>query len=143
MTKTLTEQWRDGTLAGGDYYIKTTGFGIDKIIINYYEEELKQFDGLCDCAVAEVIAPVPNYDEYQTLLSDQLAKNEADEINAELLYKIAKLKNKLAIATKTLEEFKKTEDNYLDFGLTSSWKEVKLNPNRVATKALKKMEGVK
>ena len=53
------------------------------------------------------------------------------------------LKKKLDIAVKALKEFKKNEDSYLDFGLTSYGEEIKLNPNRIATKALKEIEEVK
>lgn len=113
MTKTLTEQWREGTLAGGDYYIKTTGLGIDKVIINYYEKELKQFDGLCDCSISEVLAPVPSYEEYKELLS-----------------KTEQLEKRLEIATKALEEYAEIE--------TYDWVDSKV----VALKALKEMEGL-
>lgn len=67
---------------------------------------------------------------------EQFQMNELENENM-------KLKKQLEIATKALKEFKKAEDNYLDFGLTSSWKEKKLNTNRVATEALKEMEGIK
>lgn len=36
-----------------------------------------------DDEIAEVLGKVPSYEEYQQLLSDQLAKNEGVEINAE------------------------------------------------------------
>ena len=73
----LTEQWKKGELPNGEYYIiddlglnttdkyfKGTGFGIEK--------------------PQKILAKVPTYDEYQALLSDQLAKNEGVEVNAEL-----------------------------------------------------------
>ena len=135
MTKTLTEQWREGTLAGGDYYIKTTGLGIDKIIVDYYEEELKQFDGLCYCSVAEVLAPVPSYDEYEQLVSNSddlvqkvhiLNEQNTKQYN-ELCDEIKKnniLEKLLAIATKALKE-------YMTFC------------RHPAEEALKEMEGVK
>jgi ABC-type oligopeptide transport system substrate-binding subunit len=147
MTKTLTEQWREGTLACGDYYIKTKGIGIDKIIINYYEEELKQFDGLCDCSVAEVLAPVPSYDEYKELLRhSELSRNLVYEVLVnqkeynELLDKAKeykRLQKQLEIATKALERYSK-DDYYSEGGGRS------VNPYPdIARKALKEMEGVK
>ena len=40
--------------------------------------------------ITEVLAKVPSYEEYQKLLSDQLAKNEGAEINAELEERLKK-----------------------------------------------------
>lgn len=71
MTKSLTEQWKDGTLTEGDYYILTTGLKIKDPIISYYEKELSQFDGLCNCSIKEVLAPVPSYDEYKELKEER------------------------------------------------------------------------
>ena len=48
-----------------------------------------------DDEIAEVLGKVPSYDEYQTLLSDQLAKNEGEEINAELQAENKQLKELL------------------------------------------------
>jgi len=111
MTKTLTEQWRDGTLAGGDYYIKTTNLGIDKIIINYYEEELKQFDGLCNCSVAEILAPVPSYDKWQAELD---SNDELLNVQKRLEKKIKLLEEQLNNALETMGQVAKLSDNVVD-----------------------------
>ena len=123
MTKTLTEKWKEDTLDNGLYYWNIDGCNMPSVSRTYDMRKLKKRKY---ADKIEVIAPVPSYDEYN-----------------ELVQKMHIREKKLEIATKALEYFKKEEDNYLDFGLTSSWKEVKLKPNRVATKALKEMEGVK
>lgn len=48
-----------------------------------------------DDEIAEVLGKVPSYEEYKQLLSDQLAKNEGIEINAELEAENTKLKELL------------------------------------------------
>ena len=53
------------------------------------------------------------------------------------------LKRKLEIATKALGQFKKNEDNYLDYRIDKDGNKIDLHPNRVATNALKEMEGLK
>lgn len=63
MTKTLTEQWREGTLETGWYYTK--------------HDDGKIYVWLCfkdDCSyienpeVKEVLAPVPSYEKWRTLI---------------------------------------------------------------------------
>lgn len=52
MTKTLTEQWRDGTLPDGCYYVLST------------EDDTPvacDIDTVCDFMIRDVIAPVPDY----------------------------------------------------------------------------------
>lgn len=49
--------------------------------------------------------PVPSYDEYQSLLSDQLAKNEGEEINAELEAENKKLKEQLQEANEVIKKY--------------------------------------
>ena len=62
MTKTLTEQWRNGTLEESMYYVKLPE---EIIIANIYQ--LKQLDFVNDADEIEVLAPVPTYDEYKRL----------------------------------------------------------------------------
>ena len=72
---TLTEQWKKGELPEGEYYIQSDW--CDGIEIRYvHNNSGDMYD--------EILAPVPTYEEYQALLSNQLAKNEGVEINAEL-----------------------------------------------------------
>lgn len=73
MTKTLTEQWREGTLPDGYYYVVSKWSG--KIEINDYYEGCWQ--DLKEEYIKEVLAPVPSYDEYKRL-QEQL--NEANEV---------------------------------------------------------------
>lgn len=102
MSKTLTKQWKDGTLEAGEYYFKLDGeinigtdIGLD--VFRTYADD----DRINDI---EVLEPVPTYEEYLGLLSDQLAKNEAEEINAELEAENKRLKEKLDISIKALED---------------------------------------
>lgn len=85
MTKTLTEQWREGTLEDGFYYIKKNLCGIKDI----KTEELfsGEFCTVPNEYIEEVLEPVPSYDEYQQLVS-----------------KAEQLEKRLAIATKALKD---------------------------------------
>lgn len=92
----LTEKWKKGELPSGYYYVKNE-FGntfpsdysedydyINDTVIKGFFTEVSE--------IKEILAPVPSYNEYQKLLSDQLAKNEGVEINAELEAENTKLK---------------------------------------------------
>ena len=59
MTKTLTEQWRNGTLEESMYYVKLPE---EIIIANIYQ--LKQLDFVNDADKIEILAAVPTYDEF-------------------------------------------------------------------------------
>lgn len=104
MTKTLTEQWREGTLKEGYYYIIIKD--MDGIIIDSFDtwyhlkgNPIKQFSYV---DIQEVLDPVPTYNEYQALLSDHLAKQA--EIIEELEAENNKLKDRLDNAHRTLCE---------------------------------------
>ena len=78
MTKTLTEQWREGTLPEDCYYILTKNGHIRKDRTCYYsytEEQCFCFTSNKD--IEEVISAVPSYDEIKRL-QEQL--NEANEL---------------------------------------------------------------
>ena len=68
MTKTLTEQWREGTLKGGYYYIKMKD---GEIYIDHTEyqvgEKAYQWEYSDINEVKEVLEPVPSYEEYKRL----------------------------------------------------------------------------
>ena len=112
MTKSLTEQWKDGTLDYGWYYIKIYwGAGYD-IVFDNYNATTKMFSDF-GSSVKEVLAPVPSYDEVKEMSQKierleldnealEMAHNEGKEINAELVSKTEKLEKQLAIATKAL-----------------------------------------
>lgn len=76
---TLTEKWKKGELPEGDYYLD---IGSDTIIDYWVCNHWNWTE--YDSRIKAVLCEVPTYDEYQQLLSDQLAKNEGVEINAEL-----------------------------------------------------------
>lgn len=97
MTKTLTEKWKDGELNGGYYYVLLYGEKypmIDHTKYNLLSHKI-EWETFDSNAVESVVEEVPSYEEYQALLSDQLAKKEADEINAELLHKIEELEKQV------------------------------------------------
>ena len=78
MTKTLTEQWREGTLPDGAYYI----------LVDKYEQNEPEIDvGVCYNSnfewwiVKEVLEPVPTYEEYNELLRhSELSRNLVYEV---------------------------------------------------------------
>ena len=86
--KSLTEQWREGTLLMGYYYVSTPP--------SYGGEEIRYLDddcsfGLGEDIIQEVIAPVPSYEEYQKLKEQlkyalgtlgQIAKLSDDKVDA-------------------------------------------------------------
>ena len=131
MTKTFTEQWREGTLPAGCYYVLST------------EDDTPvacDIDVVCDFMIRDVVEPVPSYDEFKQLVSktDELVQkiHILNEQNTkqynELCEEIKKdniLEKKLAIATKAL---KKINKNYR-FTVAQD----------VVYKALKEMKGVK
>lgn len=134
MTKTLTEQWREGTLESGHYYIRSglsTSIEIRYLGNGFFEGNI------------EVLAPVPSYDKVKEMSQKierlefdnealEMAHNEGKEINAELVSKTDKLEKKLEISMETL---KKIADYQTDV-LLQYWAEGALNK-------IKEMEGVK
>jgi hypothetical protein len=73
MTKTLTEQWREGTLPEGYYYISFDETDNKPIIYKCTEYRMNN----CRWHNEEVLTPVPNYEEYKRL-QEQI--KEANEI---------------------------------------------------------------
>lgn len=119
MTKTLTEQWCEGTLPQGYYYIVVNMEQKHRVIFYLPErntEDEARLD-LKDQFVLEVLAPVPRYDEYKELVS-----------------KTEQLEKRLEIATKAL----KGASFWANTG-NGGEQAVK----KVCDKALKEMEGVK
>lgn len=126
MTKTLTEQWRDGELKDGLYYCKSI-YDIEELCLDdrYFWYPLQNEGEPID--VQEVLAPVPNYDEYKELvfksnkpanpLSDCMMTYDTErekEIVAPLLEQIKNqgltiknLQNKLEDAETRIEELEK------------------------------------
>ena len=134
MTKTLTEQWRDGTLPEGYYYITSKKWGM---LIDRYRDQINDcghkwrgFDN-CQGVVEEVLAPVPSYDEWHKVKDLGLRPDYTDHI--EKWEDCARLTKKLEIATKALKDIKVYSQR--------DWDEY--NCMECADKALKEMEGVK
>ena len=129
MTKTLTEQWREGTLTGGFYYIQLKDERwplIDHTDYNLlsHKIEWKDFDWR---AVEEVIEEVPCYEEYKDLYDSN--KQLMSHIKT-CEQQIERLQEQLAIATKALKEY-------------ANCKPTEWMSCVTADKALKEMEGVK
>lgn len=101
----LTKQWKKRTLRNGAYYIKMLGGDILPAFCNT-EYILKQFQtmkGVYD-DVAEVLAPVPTFEEWQKL--NWYAGNAVEE-NQELKMKNARLKELLESALSWLPDSSK------------------------------------
>lgn len=65
MTKTLTEQWREGTLPDGKYYIKLEPNFTERYDVGYSEGGDFVLYNIED--IEEVLSPVPSYDETREL----------------------------------------------------------------------------
>lgn len=106
MTKTLTEQWRDGGLKDGWYYVTSKQFGmlIDRFRdqINDCGDEWRGFDN-CQGIADEILAPVPSYQEF-------VQQRDFVKDHQNVLIENMNLKRKLEIATKALKEYKHCEN---------------------------------
>ncbi len=116
MTKTLTEQWREGRLPIGNYYIRVKEQGEEKTIVYNITAPAFFYD---QNVLLEIVEPVPSYDKHKQLVS----KTE------QLVQKMHILEDRLEIATKALEDILNDGDDYWD--------------KDKAQEALKEMEGVK
>ena len=120
MTKTLTEQWRDGTLPDGFYYMQDyTGRYHYRYLLG-----VKPDADFVKC-FKEVLAPVPSYDEWKQA-KENLEKNGT--WYTERSYKL--LEKRLEIATKALKKY-------------ANCKPTEWMSCVTADEALKEMEGVK
>jgi hypothetical protein len=63
MTKDLTEQWKNGELEEGFYYLKDNEY----IFIDHFNGV--SFEETCDFEIKEVLAPVPSYEKYISLVN--------------------------------------------------------------------------
>ena len=86
MTKTLTEQWKDGKLPVGSYYINLVG---DVERVDFFEGLV--WERTKDFGIEEVLAPVPSYDEHKRLkkkleialsVLGQIAMFSSDKVDA-------------------------------------------------------------
>ena len=113
MTKTLIEQWQKGKLPNGDYYIKVCGNLTGKEFFVYDNYINGKWKYTLDRNVIDIIAPVPNYDEYKELVS-----------------KTEQLQKKLEIATKALKR--------IHYCYSPEYNKA----GEVSDKALKEMKGI-
>lgn len=128
MTKSLTEQWREGTLPRGAYYVNR--LNEVRIYLITYEDDKNTHE------IYEVIAPVPSYEGWKKL-DDELM--EIATKNDTVAMENGRLKKRLEIATKALKEY----DNKLNWDIRGV-SFMKYNKGfTLARKALKEMEGVK
>lgn len=66
-------------------------YGYYYVEFNNGKQGIKQFGEFANTwTPKKTFCEVPSYEEYQSLLSDQLAKNEGEEINAELTERLKK-----------------------------------------------------
>ena len=107
MTKSLTEQWKDGKLDYGWYYIEVYwGAGYD-IVFDNYNKTTGEFADFGKKQIANVLAPVPSYNEYKRLQErneklEKMAFHYTPEEWNTMLRKIERLEKQLA-RTKTKE----------------------------------------
>lgn len=101
MTKTLTEQWREGTLEQRYYYVKYFGNGQKPFV----EIELKNFlmdlVKVKDSDKIEVLESVPSYEEYQDIIQQNVNQEAAIETYIE---DIKRLQEQLNEANKTIKK---------------------------------------
>ena len=129
MTKSLTEQWREGKIKEGFYYVH---FCTGEIVYRHLSGN-KPDKGFIELGCfQEILAPVPSYNEYLALSG--FKKIEKDEIDNLVKIHTEKLEKKLAIATKALK-------GICVWANTGNGGEKAVK--KVCEKAIKEMEGVK
>ena len=102
MTKSLTEQWREGKLPEDTYYVQFLcgRYGV------YEFEQFKGFGFDNDLAyIKEVLAPVPSYDEYEDILQQNVNQESAIEIYIE---EIKRLQEQLKEANEVIKLYAET-----------------------------------
>lgn len=119
MTKTLTEQWREGTLGDGFYYILIDFFGKKEI----RTEEL--FSGeFCTTPqefVKEILDVVPPYVKLREIVRNSKESSKVKKLQEQLSRKTLQL----SIATKALKEYERCENGSYAHKALALIKEVK------------------
>lgn len=131
MTKTLTEQWREGKLPEDTYYVRFIcgRYGV------YEFEQYKGFGFDNDLAyIKEVLASVPSYEEF-------VQQRDFVKDHQKVLIENMNLKRKLEIATKALKRIYQPAVGDIYNFETDELDHTKLQD--IAHKALKEIEGVK
>lgn len=150
MTKTLTEQWKDGELSNGRYYVKDWDGTINRFVAQNKILWRDSNNPIYASERIEVLAPVPSYDEYRELLDLNVYEKDRKKV-MRLEDKVKHLQKKLEIATKALKEYADEKNwrtattviNTDYFEYECSMYNLKNNGFEEAQKALKEMEGVK
>ena len=124
MSKELTEQWKNGEIKEGFYYLSIVPS--KKCIDYYYGEDFVRYN---EWAIEEVLAPVPTYDHFVELTE------KANQFS-QMVKKVEKLEKQLDIATKALKKIDPKNIPFKDFHHRGAvlWD--------IARKALKEMEEV-
>ena len=138
MTKTLTEQWKNGELPVGSYYINLVG-NVERV--DFFEglewERTKNF------GIEEVLAPVPSYDENNELVQKMHILEKRLEVSEKEHYRTLE---QLRIATNALKETKEKLLHVELSGLDGDNRQKMYDlmfEDGVIDKALKEMKGVK
>ena len=158
MTKTLTEQWREGKLPEGWYYVKTPCEKIKKLYCGDGESlELEDpetagyyfFHRDLNKGPVEALSPVPDYKMFQFLMGEQkfteemleniinIRTEELLKLNGDYIKRVKKLEKKLEIATKALKRIDPPNIIFDDY------KNRSIELWEIAHNALKEMAGVK
>jgi len=132
MTKSLTEQWHDGTLPRGGYYIKLLDWSIKQTDYDNISKTFNTEFFRYNVSVKEVLAPVPSYEKWKTqedLLLIYKKENKRLKAVAEHCEKVAgqwadklvdterkveRLEKQLTIATKALKYYAECKHINLD-----------------------------
>lgn len=104
----LTEQWKKGELLSGWYYVELIR---GEHRIDLYINDKNEWIDCPDEIIDKVLTQIPTYEEYQALLSDQLAKEEGEEIVAELEAENKKHKELLEECRPALVRFVSYDDS--------------------------------
>ena len=127
MTKSLTKQWRDGTLPDDTYYWKV---GKENWIANNYE--MYDYTKVYDVNKIKCLAPVPVYDVWKNI-------HEQWKV---AIPQIERLKKQLDIAIKALKEYA-DRTNWSEGNFMCVYNGECFADEEFVTRALKEMEGVK
>lgn len=111
MSKELTEQWRNGTLPAGDYYLKHT----DGRILIYWFNGV-EFRFIYNVFIKEVLAKVPTYDQFVEL-------TEKADLFSQLVKKVEELESRLKEAEEVIRLYFKNTQNavYKSLGMNDGY----------------------
>ena len=119
MSKTLTEQWKSGTLKDGFYYVKTRNWSYEDRWHNSYRIDIYEngfWSSDYKYPIVEVIDTVPSYFESAKLYVENRDLKEENEklhdLKNELSEKIEELKEKLDLAIKALKKYQKAINEF-------------------------------